>query len=109
LRVSDATLPAPLARWLAGPGREYQPALFRGLYATAVEHESGTARDKTLRGVEVTVPLALTARIEPIPGRAPPDGWPRLIERILPLVEAVGAHRSRGLGRAVLRLAEVNP
>ncbi len=109
LRVSDATLPAPLVRWLAGPGREHQPALFRGLYATAVEHESGTARDKTLRGVEVTVPLALTARVEPIPGRVPPDDWPRLIERVLPLVEAVGAHRSRGLGRAVLRLAEVNP
>lgn len=107
LRISDATLPAELAAWLAGePGRRHLPHLFRSLYATAIDHDAGTARNKSLRGIEVVVPLALTARIEPVPGSTPPQDWKARIEAALPLVDAVGAHRARGLGRAVLTLRE---
>jgi len=106
LRVGDATLPEELSRWLATEGRAYLPHLFRGLYSTAVEHETGTAKEYSLRGMEVTVPLTLTALIEPLPGRQPPEEWPRRISSVLCLVDAVGAHRSRGLGRAHLRLEE---
>jgi len=107
LRVTDATLPGELAAWLASEsGRGSLPHLFRSLYATAIDHDSGTARDKSLRGIEVTVPLTLSARIEPVPGREPPEGWPALLASVLPLIDAVGAHRSRGLGRAVLRIEE---
>jgi len=109
LRVSDAALPEDLAAWLAheAGGRAHLPRLFRGLYATAVEHDSGTALDRSLRGVEVTVPLTLQATIQPLPGRAPPSDWARLIDGVLPLVDAVGGHRTRGLGRAVLSLEDV--
>ena len=107
LRVTDATLPGDVAAWLASEsGRGSLPHLFRSLYATAIEHESGTARDRSLRGIEVTVPLTLTARIETVPGRTPPEGWPHLLDAVLPLIDAVGAHRSRGLGRAVLHIEE---
>ncbi len=104
LRVGDATLPEDLSRWLATDGRAYLPHLFRGLYSTAVEHETGTAEKHSLRGMEVTVPLTLTARIEPLPGRQAPEDWPQRIEAALCLIDAVGAHRSRGLGRAHLSL-----
>lgn len=116
LRVTDATLPPELTAWLTWDGENdprggkcYLPYLFRSLYATAIEHDSGTAHGKTLRGIEVTVPLALTARVEPVPGRAPPEGWPGLLADVLPLIDAVGAHRSRGLGRAVLHIEEAKP
>ncbi len=107
LRISDAVLPREVATWLSGDdGRAYLPYLFRALYATAVEHDSGTALDKSLRGIEVTVPLVLTARITPVPGKTPPEDWRARIRGVLPLIDAVGGHRTRGLGRAVLTLRE---
>ncbi|HFD17048.1 MAG TPA: hypothetical protein ENJ38_12200 [Rhodospirillales bacterium] len=111
LRVSDATLPVEVAEWLACDdekhgGKPLLPHLFRSLYATAVDHETGTARDKSLRGIEVVVPLTLRSHIEPVPGTTPPPDWTDRIRTALPLVDAVGAHRNRGLGRAVLMLKE---
>lgn len=106
LRVGDATLPDDVAKWLCSKeGQALRPGLFRGIYSTAVEHDTGMAKDHTLRGIEVTVPLTLNARIEPIgSGEKLPGGWQRLIEKVLPLIEAVGAHRSRGLGRVIIRV-----
>ncbi len=106
LRVSDATLPEDLVRWLATEGREYLPHLFNGLYSTAVEHKTGTAREHSLRGMEVTVPLTLTAMVTPVTGMAAPEAWEQRLRSVLCLIDSVGAHRSRGLGRAVLTLEE---
>ncbi len=109
LRISDARLPEARRRWLASEnGRKLTPALYSGLYNTAVRHDTGAARDHSLRGIEVTIPVTLRASIEPIPGQTPPDGWADRIREILPLIDAVGAHRSRGLGRAEITL-EVQP
>ncbi len=105
LRVSDARLPEALAGWLASEqGKGFLPHLFRGLYSTAVEHNSGTAKEHSLRGMEVTVPLTLNAVVTPITGMAAPDAWERRLESVLCLIDSVGAHRSRGLGRAELTL-----
>lgn len=109
LRVSDGTMPDATRDWLADPDRQRRlvPHLYRSLYSTAIDAETGTAKDKTLRGIEVIVPLLLHARIEPVPGRpAPPEDWSRRVRDCLPLIEAVGAHRGRGLGRAVLGLED---
>ena len=107
LRISDARLPQGLAEWLGSDsGRQFQPHLFRDFYATAIDGESGIAREKSLRGIEVSIPLELVATVGPVPGGRPPAGWQERIEALLPLVDAVGAHRSRGLGRAVLSLKE---
>ncbi len=109
LRISDGMLPQAQRRWLASAeGERLTPALYAGLYATAVEHESGTALKHSLRGIEVTIPVKLQALIEPVPGQTPPDGWDERISDILHLIDAVGAHRSRGLGRAEITL-EVQP
>ena len=42
--------------------------LYRHLYATAIDPQTGAAKDKTLRGMEVVVPLRLTAPISMRPG-----------------------------------------
>jgi len=108
LRISDARLPEPQRRWLASEGgRKLIPALFSGLYNTAVRHDTGSALDQSLRGIEVTIPVQLQACIDPVPGQTPPDGWAERIRELLPLIDAVGAHRSRGLGRAEITLEVV--
>lgn len=108
LRIGDARLPAEVADWLGSKvGSALRPQLFRSIYASSVEHQSGTALDKSLRGIEVAVPLTMDAPISIIPGCTAPDDWKENIAYILPLINAVGAHRTRGLGRAVLTL-EVN-
>lgn len=106
LRVTDATLPPEIAAYLGcGPGKPLVRHLYRNLYSTAVEFATGTARDKSLRGIEVVVPLQLSARLETVSGREPPpEDWVERLAGVLPLIDAVGAHRSRGLGRAVLSL-----
>lgn len=106
LRVSDGRLPEDTAAYLANhqTGRTLIPKLFHSQFATAVDHDSGTALDHSLRGIEVVVPLQLAARIEPLPGRIPPEDWSERLAEVLPLIRAVGAGRHRGLGRAELAL-----
>jgi hypothetical protein len=112
LRFSDAQLPAVDRQAIAADG--LHAALIAGLYrshfSTRIEHESGTADENTLRGIELVVPLTLyadiglvaTARYRQLESR-----WPSLLRAALPLVRAVGAHRSRGLGRATLTLEDL--
>ena len=72
-----------------------------------MEHDSGTALDRSLRGIELVVPLTLRSRIDLVADarhRDLEETWHTLLAAALPLVRAVGASRSRGLGRAVLRL-----
>jgi len=108
LRISDATLPEDVMVWLSSePGRDLCSHLYRSLYATAINHETGVAEDKSLRGIEVTVPLALSATISLLAGQQAPKNWQQKIAKVLPLINAVGAHRARGLGRAELHLQEV--
>lgn len=107
LRVGDARLPEPIVNHLSSDaGKDLIPGLFRPLYSTAIDHKSGTADDQSLRGVEVVVPLTIHANLTPIPGQNPPDGWNQKLKDALHLIDAVGAHRNRGLGRAVLTLEE---
>lgn len=107
LRVSDARLPDDLCAWLRqDEQRGQRAALFRILQSTAVDDSTGSAKDGSLRGIEVVVPLDLQARIEPLPGVTPPADWAERLREVLPLIPAVGGHRTRGLGRALLSLKE---
>ncbi len=74
LGVSDAVLDKELKDYLislltssiAGKkqkGKELCQGFFHKIYATAIEHETGSAKDKSLRGMEVTIPLTLTATL----------------------------------------------
>lgn len=79
-------------RWAAGDpaGRA---SLFRELSSTKLDQQ-GVAAGKTLRTIEVVVPLTLHAQID-----GPDDTFVSVLEKALPLVDGVGSHRSRGLGR----------
>jgi hypothetical protein len=108
LRFSSATLPEEVAEYLAATP-ELAAGLYRSHFSTAIERESGTALKNSLRGIEVVVPLTLYAKVVTLPGARHRDleqDWPRLLRAALPLLRAVGAHRSRGLGRARVTLPE---
>lgn len=105
LRVGSARLPKAERDWLAGPGAACVPELFRDLHATAIDPRTGTVRAKSLRGIQVAMPLVLQAELAQL---APlPEGWQGAFERSLALVRAVGTGRTRGLGRARLSLVEI--
>ncbi len=103
LYFSSARIGPEVEAWETWAGRaENGPTrdlLFRDLAATKVD-DRGLAQDRTLRLIEVTVPLTLTSTIE-----GPEEqGWPAAIAASLPLIRELGTGRNRGLGRASLRL-----
>ncbi len=75
------------------------------LHQTAIE-ETGVAKEGSLRGIEVYVPMPLTAPIDWIgeDDEAAANAAFAMLARSLPLVEGLGAHRTRGLGRVALTL-----
>ncbi len=88
-----------------------KPCLINGLYfshfSTAIDYGSGTAEKNSLRGIEVVVPLRLYAGIEWFGEEdVLANSWIEALAEALPLVRAVGAHRSRGFGRATLTIEE---
>lgn len=109
LRVGSARLPKAERDWLAGQdGREARGELFSEISSTAIDGDTGTAADHSLRGIEVVLPVRLQARIGLIPGQSAPEGWESALKLALPLVRAVGSGRSRGLGKATLTLEKAS-
>jgi CRISPR/Cas system CSM-associated protein Csm3 (group 7 of RAMP superfamily) len=104
VRVSDAVLAEDIRYYLLD-NKNLLTGLYRSIHATAIEHDTGTAVNHSLRGMEVVVPLTLYATLDEVPD-APYKvaNWHKAIEQTLGLIQAVGAHRTRGLGRAVVTL-----
>ena len=99
VRVNDATLIEDLQQWLAHPEQKLQrQQLFTEMYTTAI-NEKGTAKNKSLRGKQVTIPLTLEVELEWL-GKEENTQWQAIIAEGLPLIRAVGSQRSRGYGRA---------
>lgn len=106
LHASDARLPDDVACWLASSaGTAYRERLYREHFSTRIDHASGTAADHSLRGIETVVPMTLFAEIS-IAGAAHAARGFDLLREALPLVRALGAHRSRGFGRVSLSFKE---
>jgi len=107
LYVSNATLPDEVCAWLASDSAAEQRAhLFREHFSTAIA-DSGVAKPHSLRGIQLAVPLQLEATAALIrPDSCPSLDWQAVIEHALPLVRAVGSHRSRGFGRCTLTRKE---
>lgn len=96
-------------------------ALYRRYGMTALK--DGVAADHTLRQIEVTVPMTLTAQVqidrsrfvpdphdaEPMPAMPTVDALVAGLTRAAGLVQHVGRHRTRGLGRARLTLTKGAP
>ncbi|MDY0073565.1 MAG: hypothetical protein RBR77_13075 [Thauera sp.] len=116
LLVDSAHLPDAERKWLAHTEQaELQAELFGELFSTAI-NEQGSAQRFSLRGLEVCIPLTLHAPlVQAITAqhaalRAQQEaylhtstGW-AVLQGALPLLDALGAHRSRGLGEARVSL-----
>lgn len=103
LTVTDARLPQAMLDYLGSlPERDLEglrAPLFAQLAQTAIEHQRGAAKTNSLRTIEVAMPVTLEATIE-----STDDRWCRLVAPALTLLRAVGAYRSRGLGRCIATL-----
>ena len=107
--VSNAVLPAADHAALSlTDNAALKRELFRRIASTKIKsHDEqtgaliGTAQDTSLRAMEVVVPLNLTAEII-LDDNATEDEQTDMAEAIrlaLPLIEAIGAKRTRGFGR----------
>ena len=107
IRVSDAVLADDVCHYLK-QDKNLATGLYRTMHSTAIDHSTGVATNKSLRGIEVVIPLTLYATLDEVPSAKykVPD-WQEKLKSALPLIQAVGAHRSRGLGRVVVSLEEV--
>lgn len=107
--VSNAVLSSHIRKHLldgnsvAGALRE---ALSRTVYATAIEEETGSAKDHSLRTDEVAVPMKLYAEIE-----LSEDLTPEKVDQVtakcglaISLITGIGARRNRGFGDAIVRM-----
>jgi len=107
LRVSDATLPEKIVAYLAtDDGKPLVSGLYREHFSTAINVRTGVAAGRSLRGMQVVIPLVLEALVTEIPGVAAVPDWQTRLATVFPLVAAVGAQRARGFGRAHLRWKE---
>jgi CRISPR/Cas system CSM-associated protein Csm3 (group 7 of RAMP superfamily) len=114
LAVSDALLDDAVRKYLIyllkdksrqSKGKSLRQGFFHQIYATAIEN--GSAKDKSLRGMEVTIPLTLTAKLHVLQPLND-EHWVNDLKKCLPLIRALGTSRSRGLGRVTVELIESN-
>ncbi len=119
LLVGSGRVPHAVLDWFRSAAPEevgsLVPNLFAVLSQTAIEQESGAAADHSLRSIEVALPMHLTAHLTLRPAHADSGGlsdetvageWISILKTALPLVDGIGAHRTRGLGRCTLTLEE---
>lgn len=116
LQIDSARLPESERQYLAAPAQaELRRELFAELFSTAI-NELGSAQRFSLRGLEVCLPLTLhaalqlnlTAQQEALRNQQQrylhAGVGLRVLESALPLLDNLGAHRTRGLGEAVVTL-----
>jgi len=94
--ISDARLPENLRKVLnTDDYMDAKSALTRNIYSTAIDEESGTVKEKSLRGSEVSVPMELMAEIE---CDCSPEEMDAIELATTKLIYSIGAHKSRGFG-----------
>lgn len=103
LEVSSATLSeAEQAYFVLHP--EAIKYLYRIDYNTAIEHDTGTAKEKSLRSTETVVPMILSARLHLNAAEEDKTFFLNWLAVSLPLIAAVGSKRRRGYGEAIFSL-----
>ena len=105
LLFTGATLPREFEQWAGSDMKNMvrTDALFEQLAATKID-ENGIAVKKSLRGIDVAVPLSLTAYVDELPGA--PEDWVSTLQYAAPIIRSLGSHRHRGLGRVKVTVSE---
>ena len=97
--ISDARLsPALRQALLKEENAMAKGCLTRNVYSTAID-ENGTAKNTSLRGYEVAVPMELQSAVE---CECQKDVLERIKMAASKLVYAVGSHKTRGLGEVLI-------
>ena len=76
--------------------------MYRSVASTAIDEVTGTAREHSLRKMEVTVPCVLVGCIYDVP-----DDCVDLLADSMKMVKRLGVGRNRGLGRCTLAVRTV--
>lgn len=118
LLIEDACLTETEASYLRSRP-DLSTQLYQPLYSTAIGEE-GSAKPKSLRGIEVCVPVTLTCTLNMAitsvdeSHRNQQNTWLAMANRwewldaCIPLIDSLGASRTRGLGEVVLTVHEQN-
>jgi len=106
LRIGSATLSdTEIAYFSQYPKAKKQ--LYNVRYFTAIDAETGVAKAHSLRAMETVIPLILEARIDmtnlSVEARSLFIRW---LSTALPLIEAVGGKRRRGMGDVIVTVKE---
>lgn len=102
--ISDARLSEGLRKALSKEeNQKAKDALTRNVYSTAIDETSGTAKENSLRGYEVAVPMELTAHLE---CDCSDEVMAAIELAATKLVYAVGSHKSRGLGEVSIEFTK---
>jgi len=85
LFVGDARLPEDLRIWLSHSDQITQRQnLYRQVFSTAINESSGSAKENSLRGIEVVIPLTLISQVEVLGNNS--DAIINRLKRALPLI-----------------------
>ncbi len=96
---SSATVDEEIAAEITS--NELESNLFEIISATKID-ENGIAADKSLRDIEVVLPITLIGRIENID-----DKFVQNLVQALKSVKRMGLNRNRGLGRCEFKVKEL--
>lgn len=96
----DAGLPMPI-RTALEKDPERRSRLFSSVPATAIDPATGTASDKSLRQIEVVVPMPLTLFVSWDHPTEQDDEWVQKLDHLCALTPAFGALKQDGFGRCV--------
>jgi hypothetical protein len=119
LQISSASLSTMDRASLLGlSDADRERALFVTAQSTAIDCETGTARDKTLRSSQLAVPMPVYAiigsdpspfadrELHPFEKALVAGEWKTVIRDACALVRSIGANRQRGAGRVVVSIFE---
>ena len=87
-------------------GKKLKNFFFTEISNVALE-ESGIAKDKALRSIELAKPMTLFSDIEVVGVENPEEVFEKLQNNVFPLVRLMGASRTRGLGQISLSFVYV--
>ncbi len=109
LQITSARLSDDEVNFLAN-NKQAKSMLYKITYATAIEPETGVAKNTSLRSTEVTIPMTLTANLSlnsthpayQIIGNQLNDQFSQWLELALSLITEIGSKRHRGLGKTIV-------
>ena len=103
LNFDSATLGEAMEAWAADrKNADTVRQLFMTLASTSID-QNGLASDKTLRRIEIAVPLTLTAKVN---STVQIRKLTETLQLAASLIREAGTHRHRGLGRVIVSVKE---